>query len=258
MIEYLLKRAGAIRVQHHYTYTSFHDDLVQSPHQNAQLPANFNWQPHWLTQAMVNPLATGFAHLYRRVHHIKVIGAEKLTPGAFIYANHTQPVGDVFVPRTLPFPVAIIAGPANLGLPVIGKFLPAGRAILLPSTRKQYPQFLAAIKRAQTSGQLIVVYPEAHVWPFYTGIRPFDATSFHYPARLDAPVFTMTTTYQAGHWPHRVQETIYIDGPLPVDKSLSIKQQQQALYHQAQAQLHTRSQLSTETVVQYTLEDEHD
>ena len=249
---------GVIHMQHHYTYTSFQDDVIQSPHQNAHLPENFNWRPNLVTQALVNPLATGFAHLYRRTHHISVIGAEKLTPGAFIYANHTQPVGDVFVPRTLPYPVSIIAGPANLGLPVIGKWLPAGRAIMLPSTRRQYPQFLAAIKHAQMSGQLIVVYPEAHVWPYYTGIRPFDATSFHYPAQLQAPVFTMTTTYQAGSRPHHLQEIIYIDGPFSVDESLPKKLQQQALFQQAQAQLQRRSQQSTATVVQYTLEDEHD
>ncbi|WP_125711330.1 1-acyl-sn-glycerol-3-phosphate acyltransferase [Lacticaseibacillus porcinae] len=245
-------------MQHHYTYQDFHQDVIQSPHQNAQIPANFNWEPNRLQQALVNPLATGFAHLYRHWHGIRVIGVEKLTPGAFIYANHTQPVGDVFVPRTLPFPVSIIAGPANLGIPVIGKLLPAGRAILLPNTRKQYPQFLAAIKRAHTLGQLILVYPEAHVWPFYPGIRPFDATSFHYPAQLKAPVFTMTTTYQPGRWPHQVQTTIYIDGPLPVDPTLPLKQQQHALFQHAQAQLIARSRFSTETVVHYTLEDEHD
>lgn len=247
-------------MQHHYLYTDLQSDVIQSPHQNAQVPTTYNWQPSRFKQALVNPLATGFTHLYRLSHHIQVIGAEKLTPGAFIYANHTQPVGDVFVPRTLPYPVAIIAGPANLGLPVIGKLLPAGRAILLPGTRQQYPQFLAAIKRSHHAGQLIVVYPEAHVWPFYTGIRPFDATSFHYPARLQAPVFTMTTTYQESPHHNRVQIVIYIDGPMPMVTGLTLKAQQQALFYHAQAQLIARSQLSTQTVVQYThtLEDDHD
>mgnify|MGYP004467795595 CR=1 FL=1 len=247
-------------MQRHYTYTSFQSDVIQSPNQHATVPTNFNWQPNRFAQALVNPAATGFAQVYRHLKHVQVIGAENLTPGAFIYANHTQPVGDVFVPRTLPYPVAIIAGAANLGLPVIGKLLPAGRAILLPGKRQQYPQFLAAIKRAHMAGQLIVVYPEAHVWPYYTGIRPFEATSFHYPVRLHAPVFTMTTTYQASHGFRRVQEKIYLDGPIAVDPGLSLKAQQQSLYHQAQAQLHARSQLSTQTVVQYfhALEDDHD
>lgn len=247
-------------MQHHYTYTSFEDDVIQSPDQNASVPTDFNWRPNRLKQALVNPLATGFAQVYRQVKHIQVIGADKLTPGAFIYANHTQPLGDVFVPRTLPYPVSIIAAPANLGLPVIGRLLPAGRAIILPSTRKQYPQFLAAIKRAHAGGQLIVVYPEAHVWPYYTGIRPFDATSFHYPARLHAPVFTMTTTYQAGAGPHHVKETRYIDGPYAADLTLPLKAQQQALFHQAQAQLIARAKQSSKALVHYihTLEDEHD
>lgn len=247
-------------MQQQYFYQTFTDDVVKSPHQEAQLPADFNWAPTPLRSAIVNPMATGFAKLYRRSRNIQIIGAEQLVPGAFIYANHTQPLGDVFVPRTLPYPVAILAGPANLGLPLLGKLLPYGRALLLPRTRRQYPQFLSAIKRHQQAGELLLIYPEAHVWPYYSGIRPFDATSFHYPVRLHAPVFTMTTTYQPGRWPHPVRQTIYLDGPLPTDPQAAPKVQQQQLHQAALAQLQTRSRLTTFTGVTYThtLEDEHD
>ena len=43
---------------------------------------------------------------------------------------------------------------------------------------------------------MLAIFPEAHIWPFYTGIRPFSATSFRYPEKLNAPVVAMVTTYR--------------------------------------------------------------
>ena len=42
----------------------------------------------------------------------------------------------------------------------------------------------------------VTVYPEAHIWPWYTGIRPFPAVSFAYPVKDGVPAVAFVTTYR--------------------------------------------------------------
>jgi hypothetical protein len=42
----------------------------------------------------------------------------------------------------------------------------------------------------------IMIFPEAHIWPYSTHIRPFGDESFVYPAELGAPVLAIATTYR--------------------------------------------------------------
>ncbi len=61
--------------------------------------------------------------------HMKVKGRKNLkrmTGDFFIYGNHTQPVGDVFIPAlcVLPKRIFTVVSTANYGIPVIGKILP--------------------------------------------------------------------------------------------------------------------------------------
>ncbi len=231
-----------------YSYRDFNQDVVTNPTQPATLPPDYSWEDQRFAH-LINPLATGFAWAYRTARRVRVVGADKLIPGAFVYANHTQPVGDVFLPRTWHLPVAIIAGAANRGVPLVGRYLASGRALLLPSTRQQYPAFARALRHSHAAGTVIVVYPEAHVWPYYPGIRPFTAASLHYPVALDAPVFTLTTTYEPrlfGRKPNLLQ---YIDGPFTATGKP--KQRQHQLWQAVQAQLQLRAQQSTYTSVHY-------
>lgn len=232
-----------------YSYVDTDSDVVVNASQPQTLPADYDWQNRRFA-GIINPLATGFAWGYRVARQVQVIGAEKLVPGAFVYANHTQPIGDVFLPRTLPLPVAIIAGAANLGVPLVGRHLAAGRALLLPSTRRQYPAFLHALRQRHDEGDVVVVYPEAHVWPYYTGIRPFGSAALHYPVALDAPVFTATTVYLPRRHSSKPKLVQYLDGPLQV-AATDRKQRQHALWQAVEAQLRRRAAQSTYTGVTY-------
>ena len=56
--------------------------------------------------------------------------------------------------------------------------------------------FNEAVDKRLAQKNCLVIYPEAHVWPYYTGIRKFPAgdKSFKYAVRNKLPIFTMTTT----------------------------------------------------------------
>ena len=53
-----------------------------------------------------------------------------------------------------------------------------------------------AIDQIVADKKTILIYPEAHIWPYYTKIRPFPSTSFRYPIKFNVPSFSITTTYQ--------------------------------------------------------------
>ena len=147
---------------------------------------------------------------------VRFIGREAMDAckgrGCFVYANHTQPFGDVIIPAIAAkkHRIATIVAPANIGIPVIGKFLTGLGAVPIPNGRKQMKEFVEAVKTKIDSGYCVFIYPEAHVWPYYTDIRPFSTSSFHYPVELDAPVFCMTMTYQKCGG-GRPKSTCYID-----------------------------------------------
>ena len=94
-----------------------------------------------------------------------------------------------------------------------------------------------------------MIYPEAHVWPYYTKIRPFISASFKYPTKLDAPSFSMTTTYQKRKRGKRPKMVVYIDGPFSGSDS-------RELCEAVKAKMEERSKLSNNEYIEYkTLKD---
>ena len=71
----------------------------------------------------------------------------------------------------------------------------------------------AAIKQRVETNHPIIIYPEAHVWDYYTGIRPFPDTSFKYPVKLNMPVFSMTATYKKSKIFRKPLINVIVDGP---------------------------------------------
>jgi hypothetical protein len=56
--------------------------------------------------------------------------------------------------------------------------------------------FLDAISLRYRQNACVAMFPEAHIWPYYTGIRPFPNTSFRYPVIENAPAVAMVVTYR--------------------------------------------------------------
>ena len=106
----------------------------------------------------------------------------------------------------------------NLKVPGIGKFLPLIGGLPLGKTKAEKQAFHAAADKRLEQGNCLVIYPEAHVWPYATKVRKFPAgdRSFVYAVRNNLPIFTMTTTYHKRKDKRRgdlPRMDIYIDGP---------------------------------------------
>ena len=224
------------------------------------LHKNIFWNlAHFLVQ---NVLSVPIKLLYAKLKfRIKYIGKEKLKKykkeGYFVYANHTQVFADTFLTSNVIYPKRnyLIVNPENVSMKFLGNFVQMFGAIPIPTGRDGMKNFLTAIKYHIQKGHSITIYPEAHIWPYYTKIRPFKSVSFKYPIELDKPVFCITNTYQKRE-KNKVKITSYIDGPFFVNKDLETKQEQKKdLRNRVYNQMVERSKNSNFEFIKYEYKD---
>lgn len=176
-----------------------------------------------------------FAWLYLKVrfyHKIKNKKAiKKIKTGFFIYGNHATIVGDAFIPNILTFKKKnyIITGEQANSLTPILAVLKALGALPLADNLHQKKEMVKAVKERIHEGGSITIYPEAHVWPYYTDIRPYSSESFKYAVKLNAPVIAMTNCFQKRKIRKRPKIVTYIDGPFYPKDDLSLAENAQYL-----------------------------
>ena len=240
-------------------YQDESDDFFETT-RSFGLPKDYRWvRKDWLSVAtswLVYSVALAISYLYCRFFlHVRIKGKEKLPKGRrgyFVYGNHTQPVGDVFIPAHGCFPRRIytVVSTANYALPIIGKLLPYLGALPIGEDLSSLKKLKEAIALRIDEGHPIVIYPEAHVWEYYTGIREFPATSFHFPVANDAETYCMTATYQKRRFSRRPSITVFLDGPF-VAQGKSAKEKAASLRDQVHACMTERSRLSEVSYIRY-------
>ena len=187
---------------------------------------------------------------------IKFVGKEKLkqykNTGYFIYANHTQPFADTFIPSLANFPKRnfFIVNPENVSMKGLKTLAPMLGAIPIPANKKAMKNFLHIIEKKIHQKHSITIYPEAHIWPYYTKIRPFKEVSFKYPIEYNVPIFCITNTYQK-YKNNKVQIVSYIDGPFYGDEKLILQERKKELRDRVYECMVNRSKNSNIEVIKY-------
>lgn len=209
-------------------------------------------------------VAMPIAYLYCKIKfHHKIFGSKKLKQfkksGYFLYGNHTQDIGDAFIPNLINHRKRkyIIVHANNVSIPVIGKVTPSLGALPLPDDALAYKNFVRAVEKRYNEKNGIVIYPEAHIWPFYTKIRPFVDSSFHYPVKLNAPTFCFTNTYQKRRFSKKPKIVTYVDGPFfPNEECVSPKDKKSDLRNQVYKCMCERSESSTVEWIKYVKKED--
>jgi len=179
---------------------------------------------------------------------------KKVKGAYFMYGNHTQQVGDPFLYNMLNFPKDnfVIVHPNNVSIPFLGRINSYLGAIPLPDDLKAMKNFMKTIQEKVTKKKAIIIFPEAHIWPYYTKIRPFKEDSFHYPVKENVPVYCFTNTYQKRKFGKGVNITTYCDGPFYIDYSLKTAQEKKLdLRNRVYNTMVERSKNSNIEVVKY-------
>lgn len=200
------------------------------------------------------PLA--FVYTKRKFAH-KAVGAHKLgqcrETGYFLYGNHTQDIADALIPNMMDFrrDKYFIVHPNNVSMPFLGRITPSLGAIPLPDGLAAYKNFLEAIETRIDEKRGIVIYPEAHIWPYYTKIRPFSDVSFAYPIKLGVPVFCFTNTYHKRKFSREPKIITYVDGPFYADDSLPAREMRKDLRDRVYTVMCERAKLSDFEKIKY-------
>lgn len=135
--------------------------------------------------------------------------------GCFLVSNHTQVQNDTYIGPlgTWPKKCFIISHPQVLSVRGLRLGMQAYGVIPLGSNLREKKEFLRCVETRIKQGNAVILYPEAHVWPFYTGVRPFDEQSFGYLAGLNKPMFVLTNCYQKRRFFKTPKIVTYADGP---------------------------------------------
>ena len=245
-----------------FYYDSEKEDFLSQKKDLPRIDENYKYKKgffgriweFFLHRIVAPPIAFPYIKLCVRE---KYYGKEKLKPykklGYFIYLNHTQPVADAVSPNVMIFPkkLYIIVNKENLALKGIGQATKYLGAIPLPDNLKAAKNFSEAISIALKKGSAIAVYPEAHVWPFYTGIRDFGQESLEPAVKNLAPVFTATRVYKSRGNGKKPRHEIYIDGPFFPDAEISKKEAREKLKCEILSAMKERAALSDVEWIKY-------
>ena len=221
--------------------------------------------PLWNFSSLLlqNVLSMPIKILYSKIKfRIKYFGREKLkkykNEGYFIYVNHTQPFADTFIPSLANYPKRnfFIVNPENISMKMLGTIVEMLGALPVPGDKKSMKNFLDAIEKKLDQKCSITIYPEAHIWPYYTKIRNFKSVSFKYPIKWNKPTFCMTNTYQKyGKNNDKIKIVTYIDGPFFPNRDLAPKQMQEDLRNRVFECMTNRSKNSNIEYIKYIKKD---
>ena len=241
-------------------FNSYDEDIIKSDNQDYELKDNYKWIHKNIIYISLSYIVYYFVLIFsffytKFILRVKIINKKVLKKhkGYFIYSNHTQILGDVLVPFIINFPhrPRLICSPSNLGVKIIGKLLPIAGALPIPNKIHDINKFKNSINYYVDKGNPIVIYPEAHLWPWYTKIREFSKSSFHFPVENNRDVFVATTTYKKNKNRIKPKIYIYIDGPFNFDENISKKENIKIIHDKVYKTMTTRSNQSNYEYIKY-------
>lgn len=246
----------------YYYNDLLHDDFGPSPRTIKKIVGDYPYnRDKWLTRffdfmsyrLVMTPIAFLYIKLIRRItvvnrHLLKTIKKE----GAIVYANHTHAKGDAFGPTVYTFPkkVSIVVNSINVSLPVIGNLTKSWGALPLPEDYPSSKNFLKEVGKRLAAKHIVLIYPEARLWPFYTGIRPFTSQSFTYPHKYSVKTYALTTTYQTKR-NGKLKTVVYLDGPFMTDMNTPQGEAARKLRDEVYEAMVNRAQASTYEKIKY-------
>lgn len=244
-----------------YYKDELNDEFSTAKIEAKKIDKNYKYEHRFLWEAcsyllqniFSMPIKIGYSKIKFR---LKYIGREKLkkykNTGYFIYANHTQPFADTFIPSVANYPKRnfLIVNPANVSIKYAGHIIEMLGAIPTPDDKTAAKNFLQTIEKRIKQKYSVTIYPEAHIWPYYTKIRPFKDVSFKYPVELNVPVFSLTNAYQS-YGKNKIKIVSYIDGPFFAKNELNKKEKQKDLRNIVYKTMQERSKNSNVEYIKY-------
>lgn len=227
-----------------YYSDELNDDFAGNDIKTAKVGKEFRFihtNPLWkaagffLYYVIAVPLVWLFMKLWHGLKYENKKAIKKVKKSGYIlYANHTQ-MFDSFLPATASFPKKgyVIANPDAVSIPFLRNIVQMFGCVPIPTEFSAMRPFMNAVNKILCDGGSMTIFPEAHIWPYYTGLRPFTDVSFRYAIKANVPVIPMATTYRKRKGlfalSKRPAMTVTVSEPIYPDKNLSPKEAQKKL-----------------------------
>ncbi len=244
----------------YYYSDEINDDFAGTHIKTKTLPDDYKFVPSgkgwkaarfFVYKLFATPVILAVGAFTARIKNKRVLKGYK-KGGAYIYGNHTAYLNDAMNPTRISFPrtADVVVNPDAVSIKGCGQLVRLLGGVPVPSDLNGLKNFSSDIADAVQSGHWVAIYPEAHIWPYYTGIRPFGSASFKYPAKSGAPVFAFTTVYKKRRFFRKPKKIVYVDGPFFAEGD-SIKQKANNLREKVYAAMCGRAALSDVAYCEY-------
>lgn len=205
---------------------------------NTPIDAKYKYAPknplfRLLSFLLYYVIATPILLLVNKVYHgIKIKGKKnlkKVKGGCVVFSNHVNTLDCAFslVNVITPRRGYIVCNPDAVRMPVVRVLTKMLGALPVPDDLAAFRNFNDAVDGKLKSGKTLVVMPEAHIWPYYTGIRPFPSTSFTYAVRNSVPAVPVCVTYRKPKGPFKnllkPRVTVWVGEPIYPLEGVAVK-----------------------------------
>ena len=160
--------------------------------------------------------------------------------GYFIYSNHISNMDAIMINSFLIWNkrVNILGYSDSLSIPVVKHLVKPLGFIPLGDSLKTQANMMNCFNYYIKKKQAILIFPEAHIWPYYTKIRDFPSGSFHYPSKMNAPVVPIVSIMQKRLFKFlKPRIKLVIGKPIYPDENKSVKENKEYLHDECLKQM---------------------
>lgn len=206
------------------------------------------------------PIVLLYVKLFLRVKFVNKKAVKKCKQKYFLYGNHTGII-DAFIPNIISLPKRnkIFVSPDTVSIKGIKTLVQMLGALPVPTDIRGMKKFLKAVEYYHKNNN-ITIYPEAHIWPYYTGVRAFSDSSFAYAVKYNAPVFAFFTAFAKpkGFLSkfRKANVTVFVSDAFYPDLSLPFSEAKKRLRDEVYNFMVEKSAFSTYEVYKYIKKEE--
>ena len=133
-------------------------------------------------------------------HGLKIEGRENLDKVGDEYiavANHINMIDCAMLTLAI-FPRVpyFLTLQSNLEIPIIKYIVMLLRGIPIPRNKSGKEKMINTIDGLLAKGEVVGIYPEGHLIPYYDGIREFKNGAFNFAVKNQVPVLPIVFTYR--------------------------------------------------------------
>jgi len=134
--------------------------------------------------------------------HYKIKGKENIKglkkKGVIIVSNHVHSTDSPIIATRIfgwGRKVRIVTLSENIDIPIAGDLIKALGVLPLGDTLGGMKKFKQTIDKLLAQNKPVLFFPEAALWPYYRGIRPFHKGAFVFAVNDDVPILPIISTF---------------------------------------------------------------